>query len=129
LHGALEEDSYLISLEEIWNSLWLTRKYFFHVEKLSDWFRGYWDRLDKEALDMDDLKELLYPAEAFDHAVAFAYITKTLAHGCSGHIEEKNPSRHFQLHVEGRVIRKFQSLSIVAGLTNWTFRGNPCSKG
>jgi hypothetical protein len=110
LHGTLIDDSYLIDREEMWNAIWLTRKYFFHIEKLDDWFATYWSRLNKPNLDMDDLKALLYPAQAFDHPVAFAYITKTLAHAGIGHIEEKNPSRHHQLHVEGRVIRKFLNL-------------------
>jgi hypothetical protein len=112
LHGNVGDGSYEIERVEIWNAIALSRKYFFHLEKLNPWFATYWSRLDKKNLEADDLKELLYPAQAFEHSVAFAYITKTLVHICTGHIEEKNPSRHWQLHVEGRVIRELTSVFV-----------------
>jgi hypothetical protein len=105
LHGNLVDDSYLVDREQIYEAMWLARKYFFHLEKLNGWFAIYWSRLDKKNLEMDDLKELLYPTHAFDHPMAFAYVTLTMAHTGTGHIEEQNPSRHRGLHVEGRVIR------------------------
>jgi hypothetical protein len=108
LHGNLIDDSYLIEREEIYNAIAFSRKYFIHLEKLNKWFGIYWSRLVKKDLDMDDLKELIYLAysEAFDHPKAYAYITLTMAHTGSGHIEEFNPSRHRELHVPSRVIRK-----------------------
>jgi hypothetical protein len=109
LHGNIGDGSYEIERVEIWNAIQLSRKYFFHLEKLNTWFAVYWSRLVKKNLETDDLKELLYPSQALKHSVAFAYITKTLAHICTGHIEERNPSRHLQLHVEGRVIRELAS--------------------
>ncbi|KAH8790311.1 hypothetical protein BGZ57DRAFT_949622 [Hyaloscypha finlandica] len=109
LHGNIGDGSYEIEREEIWNAIALSRKYFIHLEKLNPWFATYWTRLDKKNLEIDDLKELLYPAQALDHPAAFAYITKTLAHICAGHIEEENPSRHWQLHVEGRVIQQINA--------------------
>jgi hypothetical protein len=112
LHGNLVDDSYLIEREEIYNAIAFSRKYFLHIEKLNEYFETYWSRLDKTNLVMDDLQELLYPAysEAFDHPAAFAYITEKMAHTGSGHIEEHNPSRHRELHVPGRTIRKFASI-------------------
>jgi hypothetical protein len=112
LHGNLVDDSYLIDTVELWEAIEFSRKYLIHVEKLNAWFATYWSRLNMGNLDLDDFKELIYPAQAFDHPVAFAYITKKLAYYCSGHIEEENPSRHRHLHVEGRVIRKLPCLSI-----------------
>ncbi|KAE9370432.1 hypothetical protein N431DRAFT_442268 [Stipitochalara longipes BDJ] len=109
LHGNIDDGSYLIERKEIWEAIWLTRKYFFHIEKLNAWFATYWSRLDKKQLEIDDHKELLYPAQAFDHPVAFSYITKTMAHTGTGHIEEHNPTRHWQLHVEGRVIQQLNA--------------------
>jgi len=108
LHGNLIDDSYRIEREEIYNAIAFSRKYFIHLEKLNKWFEIYWSRLDRKNLEMDDLGELIYLAysEAFDHPKAFAYVTLKMAHTGDGHIEEHNPSRHRELHVPGRVIRK-----------------------
>lgn len=107
LHGNIGDGSYSIERKEIWEAIALTRKYFFHIEKMSSWFATYWSRLDKNKLELDGLKELLYPAQAFDNPIAFAYVTKTIAHIGEDHIEERNPTRHRELHVEGQVIRKY----------------------
>lgn len=104
--GSFNDESYTIPRKEIWEAIWVSRKYFFELESLEPWFAEYWSRLDKKNLDLKVLKELLLPCQAFDHPQAFAYVTNTLAHGCAGHIQELNPTEHLALHVEGRVIRK-----------------------
>jgi len=106
-HGNLVEDSYLIPIKEIWHAIELSRKYLFHLEKLNSWFKAYWSQMDQQALEIDDLKELLYPSQALDHAAAFAYVTKRLSHEAALHIEERNPTQFHHLHCEGRVIRKY----------------------
>jgi hypothetical protein len=105
-HDKLVDDSYLLPIEEVFNVIQVSRKYLFHLEKLEPWFRGYWDRVDVKSLEFLDLRQHLYPCQAFCHACAFAYVSKRLVHEGHGHIEEDNPTRHHHLHVEGRVIRK-----------------------
>lgn len=76
-----------------------------HLEKLEGWFQTYWSKLDKNRLNMDELEQLIYPFLRFDHAVAFAYITKRAALEAKGHFEEFNPTGYRGLHLQARVIR------------------------
>lgn len=69
-------------------------------------FDSYWSLLDHKNLEMDELKELLYPAQAFERPVAFKFITYTMAYISIGNEMDCNPSRQYQLHVEGRVLSK-----------------------
>ncbi|TVY51785.1 hypothetical protein LCER1_G006409 [Lachnellula cervina] len=122
LHGNLVEDSYLIPVEQIWHAIELSRKYLFHLEKLNAWFKTYWTKVDKQGLETDDLRMLLYPCQALEHAKAFAYVTKRLANEVATHIEELNPTRFRHLHCEGRVIQQLNAVrgsmrgKIIAGL-------------
>ncbi|TVY29433.1 hypothetical protein LHYA1_G001871 [Lachnellula hyalina] len=121
-HGTLVEDSYLIPVEQIWHAIELSRKYLFHLEKLNAWFETYWTKLDKKSLETDDLRALLFPCQALEHAGAFAYVTKRLANEVAIHIEELNPTRFRHLRCEGRVIQQLNAVrgsmrgKIIAGL-------------
>jgi hypothetical protein len=110
-HKKVVEDSYLIPIEEVWNAIQVSRKYLFHLEKLNNWFKGYVRRLDKKNFEYSELRQLLYPYQAFDHANAFAYVTKRLVHEGVGHIEELNPTRYGHLRCGGRVIRELPRTS------------------
>ena len=105
-HKKVVEDSYLIPIEEVWNAIQVSRKYLFHLEKLNNWFEGYARRLDKKNLEYSELRQLLYPCQAFDLASTFAYVTKRLVHEGVGHIEELNPTPYRHLRCEARVIRE-----------------------
>ncbi|KAL2075340.1 hypothetical protein VTL71DRAFT_283 [Oculimacula yallundae] len=123
-YDAFNEDSYEIPIVEVWNAIGFGRKYLFHGEKLNAWFMTYISKQKAMGFSKEDLMEWLYPCEAFSHPVGFAYITKMLAHEGTGHIQERNPSRYRDLHVEGRVIQQLNAArgsmrkEIVKGLFN-----------
>jgi hypothetical protein len=106
-HNNFEEDTYTVDIKEVWEVIATGKKYLFDMEKAEKWFEEYYKRLDLENLEYDDLTQLLFPCQNFDHALAFARITQRLAVEARGHIVEHNPTRHRDLHCEGRVIRKY----------------------
>jgi hypothetical protein len=97
---------------EIWNAIQFSRDWDIHLEKLEGLFEGFWDRLDKDHLKMREMRQLIYPCQAFEHREAFAYISKKIAHEGVGHFEEINPSRHIELHLNKQVIRKLSYSSM-----------------
>ena len=108
-HGKLIEDSYTIKVAEIWHAIEVSRKYLFHLEKLEVRFKGYWEKVDKKSFDVLNLRQYLFPCQALCHSIAFAYVTRRLAHEEVGHVQEFNPTQHRRLHLEGRVLRECTS--------------------
>ena len=43
---------------------------------------------------------IIRPCFVFNYAEGFVKVTKWLAYNCSGHIIEKNPTKHRGLHLE-----------------------------
>ncbi|KAF4637981.1 hypothetical protein G7Y89_g119 [Cudoniella acicularis] len=109
LHKTLTDDSYAVPIEELWYMIEVSCKYLFRLEKLEKWFKTYWVRLDQRNLEYDELRQLLYPCQAFDHPEAFAYVSRWLAHEGVGHMEEYNPTHYNHLHVQGRVIQQINA--------------------
>ncbi|KAG2412945.1 hypothetical protein HFD88_010504 [Aspergillus terreus] len=80
---------------------------------LESWFdlqqkkdeRGEYDDLDDNEFE----KRLLYPCFKFDCAVGFQTITKQLVYDVDGHIEERNPTHVFQMHLPARVIQQLNA--------------------
>ncbi|CZS99179.1 hypothetical protein WAI453_008334 [Rhynchosporium graminicola] len=134
-YDAFNNKSYEVPILEVWNAIGVGRKYLFHGEKLNEWFAAYYNRQNVRGLELDDLKEWLYPCKALDHPKGFAFVTKTLVYQGTGHIQEKNPSRYRELHVEGRVIQQLNAArgsmrkEIIKGLFNplERFCGRKCA--
>ncbi|TVY83648.1 hypothetical protein LSUE1_G002598 [Lachnellula suecica] len=109
-HDAFVDESYDLPIKEVWHAIQLSHKYFFHLEKLDSWFKAYWRKMEKKSLKLEELKELMYPCWEFEHATAFAYVTKRLVLETAGHVEERNPTRFGNLHCNHRMIRLFEPL-------------------
>lgn len=107
LHGCLDEDCFLIEIKEVWEAIQVAHKYNFHMEKLEKWYKEYYDRLDIGTFDVQTLTSLMFPSQEFDYPNAFSALTQKIAYeAVGGDIIEHNPTRHRNLHVEGRVFRK-----------------------
>ena len=103
VHNAIIESTYDVPLSEMWNLIAAADKYEWDIRKLNDWF-AQWHKKNFKA-DLDT-RQLVYPCYRFDHAVGFAQATKALAYNSLGHIEEFNPTKHYQFHLPPRIIRE-----------------------
>lgn len=95
LHGCIDEAKVDTRISTIWNLLVLALKYDFdgHCPELKQWFFAWYGNFDKHNnLREIPCRELLYPCYFFDHAVAFAAVTKYLVYNMCGHIEEHMPN-------------------------------------
>jgi len=108
LYGKLVDESYAISIEDIWLAIHFSRKTFLPLEKLNDWFAELLKRNkggeDMKGFELDELQELLYPCQEFDHPKGFAHATRRLAYEMAGHITEHNPTRYGALHIRPQII-------------------------
>jgi hypothetical protein len=106
LHGTMTEEMNGIPVNEIWHGLEVCRKYFLKVEMLNGWFFWWWRGQNKPQMELEEMKDLLYPCHEFEHAEGFAYLTKSLAYETRGHIAETNPTHHRHLHLRHPITRK-----------------------
>lgn len=107
--SALSFDS--IHVSDIWNIIMASDKYEFDRKYLAEWFSRWfeWKMAQKTTNPNDamDLKrQLLFPCYSFNYAKGFQVLTRALAYESKTHIEELNPTRHQQMHLPKRVIRK-----------------------
>lgn len=103
------DESYQIPINEIRAVIECHRRYLFPLEKLNAWFGEYMKRNGGEKFDkfsIEELRQLLFPCQEFDHAEGFAYATKKLVYETPGHIHEDLPSSFSHLHLEPRIISK-----------------------
>ena len=104
LHDLPSENTLEIPIEEMWPLVLAAEKYDLDITDFREWFETWYEAAE---LDPPFAATLLYPCFIFSHARAFASATQTLAYGSTGHIMERNPTRHYELHLPGRVIREF----------------------
>lgn len=109
LHNTVVASTYDVPLSEIWNLVAAADKYDLNIRDLNRWFAEWL----KENLSSKhwDAHQLLYPCYRFDHAVGFARETKFLAYNSTGHIMESNPTKHYELHLPSRIIRKSKKIT------------------
>ena len=106
LHDTITDGTYTVPLDEMWHLAAACDKYGFDIKILRDWFADWLQLQNTEELEPS---KLLYPCWVFDHAKGFAAATRHLAYSAVGHITESNPTKHFELHLPSRVIRKSSS--------------------
>jgi hypothetical protein len=106
LHKTLLDSSYSIDTEAIWEVIEWCNDRQIETEKLEDWFTTWWEKKDKKKLEIDEMRMLLTPAYTFDHAHAFAFLTRYLAYNMANHITEYNPSGYWSIHLNNNVIGK-----------------------
>lgn len=103
LHAVAVDNTGAVPIDEMWFLAAACDKYNLDIGDLKDWFALWYGMQDVEILEP---RELLYPCWIFDHAKGFAAATKTLAYDETGHVTELNPTKHSELHLPSRVIRK-----------------------
>jgi hypothetical protein len=106
LHKTLLDASYAIDIEAIWEVIEWCNNRQIDTEKLEDWFSTWWEKRDKKNLEIDQMRMLLTPAYTFDHAHAFAFLTRYIAYNMADHITEYNPSGYWSIHLNNNVIGK-----------------------
>ena len=118
---------YDVPLEEMWRLVTACDKYQFELSMLKPWFATWYQNhnideyYENWAITSRDKRSplldprcLLYPCWIFDHAKGFMRATHFLSYNDVGHITERNPTIHRDLHLKSRVIRKSSSdLSLV----------------
>jgi hypothetical protein len=111
---ALPSHSYRIPIEALWEVIYYGHSLQNHaatpedMKKLKTWFEKLMEDKVVPRLGLDEKRMLMYPCYVFDHAKAFAAVTRALAYEVSNWISELNPSRHRELHLDGNVISKPQ---------------------
>ncbi len=106
LHDAPLQSTLDVPVEEMWPLVVAAEKYDLDIAIFQEWFKD-WYRLTRIDLSKtSEAAKLLYPCWIFDHASAFAAMTRLLAYETVGHIMETNPTRHLELHLPSRVIRE-----------------------
>jgi hypothetical protein len=94
LHRRMTASSLKVSIATVWHVLIVARKYDFDVlgEGAQDWFsKWHRSRIQDKEFDTDECCELLHPRYTFNHAFAFAAVTKKLAYNSHGHVQESRP--------------------------------------
>lgn len=107
LHDLSVETTYKTPITVMWPLVLAVEKYDLDIMDFQKWFEGWYGAANLDRSDISVADTLLYPCYIFQHARAFAYATKVLAYASTGHITERNPTKHYELHLPGRVIRKF----------------------
>lgn len=114
MHNTITESTYDVPLSEMWNLVAAADKYDLNIHDLNEWF-AKWHKKNSSTYDTH---QLLYPCYRFDHALGFAQATKGLAYNNTGHITKSNPTKHFELHLPSRIIRKsnirFSCLAVIS---------------
>ena len=98
IHGASLQDVLRVSIDEMWPLVVAVDKYDVDIALFQTWFHEWYKALKIDTSDVDT-----------GHAFGIARATRILAYNVIGHIVEKNPTKHKQLHLPSRVIRKLRS--------------------
>lgn len=106
LHDASLQSILKTPIEEMWPLVVAAEKYDLDIKIFQEWFKKWYQSATLDLSTVSVAAMLLYPCWIFSHATAFAYATQVLAYGSVGHIMEINPTKHYELHLPARVIRK-----------------------
>ena len=111
IHNKITQNMYCIPIEEVWEALEVANYRQLPERSLNDWFGTWLETNDIESLELDEMRELLYPCKAFDYAggneiipKAFAFFTKSLAYQVAEHITEINPTAHRHFHLQSNEV-------------------------
>lgn len=113
LHKAEVEDSYKISIRDVWELIQYCEYRDLNVALFEEWFANALPKVmppiagTKLEVKHGAMVQMLFPAYVFNHSLAFAHFTKTLALEVATHITEVNPTRYRGLHLPQNVIGKF----------------------
>jgi hypothetical protein len=114
LHGCLDRKSYEAQIATVWHVLCIADKYGISptCPDAGKWFDQWF--FTQSAIgkftENDNVRQILFPCHAFDHALGFSTSTMWLAYHCAGHIEELRPSgfeRHPHLGLDRSIERTY----------------------
>lgn len=108
IHDISLESTLKTSVRDVWFLLAAIDKYDVDMSKFKVWFETWYKSKKLDLSDTSIAASILYPCYAFSHAPAFGAATRALTYRAVGHIVEKNPSPHRELHLPSRVIREFR---------------------
>ncbi|KAL8742668.1 MAG: hypothetical protein Q9184_008216 [Pyrenodesmia sp. 2 TL-2023] len=122
LHNKGTEQSYTVAVSVLRKLFVIADKYLIaDLQPACTWFRKWfsrWDSLQQGVSNIEAVPELYYPTWRFDHATAFARVSKFLAYEDTGHIQESLPLEGTHLKLPPRIIRKqasrFRYLDVAA---------------
>jgi hypothetical protein len=106
-HDALVPGSNTIKIVDVWHVIETSCIYLFNLEQLNPWFALWINHNGVPKLqnfNVAELKQPLYPIHEFDHAQAFAHVTRRLVYETRGKIYEKNLTNFNHLHFHQRII-------------------------
>ncbi|GME45801.1 hypothetical protein GTA08_BOTSDO04619 [Neofusicoccum parvum] len=99
-----------VTRKDIWSIVAAGKKYGLKSAELKTWFADWYTKSEKgKVWKVQDFQELLYPCFEFDHAPGFARASRYLAYNKHGHIMEKNPTKHRDLHLPPRTIQQINA--------------------
>ena len=101
VHGRLDEKSYCAQILTVWHVLRIADKYAIDptCADAGKWFDQWFFTQSAEGIftNNDNIRQILFPCIAFDHALGFTTSTLWLAYNYAGHITEKRP-KEFEQH-------------------------------
>lgn len=101
LHGCLNVRSYQAQIVTVWHVLRIADKYDINptCADAGAWFDQWFFAQSSRGLftTNENVRQILFPCHAFDHALGFSTSTMWLAYNSTGHIEEKRP-KEFEQH-------------------------------
>lgn len=114
VHGCLDAQSYYAQIPTVWHVLRIADKYAINptCADAGRWFDGWFFAQSADGIftDNDNVRQILFPCHAFDHALGFTTSTTWLAYNCAGHITEKRPKEvehHPRLGLEHGIERVY----------------------
>lgn len=91
------------TVELVWEVLHVAHYCHLDLTLLKSWF-DEWYANQEESFVHKEAQKLIFPTYKFNHAVAFAQVTKHLAYSEARHVTESNPSVHEHLRTAHRII-------------------------
>jgi len=114
VHGCLHKQSYFAQIATVWHVLRIADKYAINptCADAGTWFDRWFFTQSARGIFMhnDNVRQILFPCHAFDHALGFTTSTMWLAYNCAGHIAELRPKEfenHPRLGLEHGIERMF----------------------
>ncbi|KAH6680277.1 hypothetical protein B0J14DRAFT_557640 [Halenospora varia] len=118
IHNTITDYSWRLLIPGLCQVVSVSRNYGFDMKDLEGWFCRWWMKLDKEKLQLDDLRKLLFPCKEFNYAAALAYVSGRLVYEMVGEVKELKPTGDKMLFCEDWVLREFSKTQFKRGSLN-----------
>jgi len=105
LHHIDVKETFSMKHTDMWSLVQICDKYNVSTEPFEAWFEK-WYMAQGDTMNVMNKREMLYPCWKFNYALGFMNATKDCVMNLGGHITERNPTKHYELHLPQRIIRK-----------------------